>query len=97
MEAIAEVKSTFYPVTGEPREISPGHGRRFRNDELISLLGGDIEIVCTLSDGSMLIVCEESKRRGQSINGKATELYRSRVESKDFICGPAVVVLGMQF
>ena len=43
------------------------------------------------------IVCEESKQVGQSINIKATELYRSRVGSKDFICGPAAVVLGVQF
>ena len=87
------MRSTFYPVQGEPREIRPGHGNTFRLNELRGLIGSDFEIACSFDDGSSLFVSQTGRRVGMPINIRATELYRTRVASDDYICGPAVVVI----
>jgi len=86
------MKSMFYPATGEPSEIKPGHGEQFKLEELQGLIGGYIEPVCRFSDGSTLFANEEGKLRYLPVNVRATEMYHARVATDDVIRGPAVLV-----
>ena len=72
--------------------VEPRNGSDFQLDELQKIVGGYIEVVWLLGD-KIMVVNEEGKCDGLSINEKATELFQrqSKYFSLDVIVGDVLV------
>lgn len=83
--------TALYETSGRVKEIEPSNGVHWTLEELQNLVGGYIEIVCTI-DGRFMVINEEGKVLNPplDLNIPATRLYIHG--RRDTIHGPAVVV-----
>lgn len=84
--------SKFIPARGEPREVTPADNQEFTLKELQKFVGGYIQLVCMLADGSRLFVNEDGKMRTNIINVEATRILASVIGPIDLVVGDAVLV-----
>lgn len=77
-------------ASGETATVAPKNGHSFTLEELQELVGGYIENVY-LDDGRIMIVNEEGKFSGLSLNKKATDIADAVILPWDVIVGDAVV------
>lgn len=80
----------IYRTTGEIIPVYPKNGTDFSLNELQSFVNGSIELL-TLKDGMYMIVNEEGKLFDLEENMQATSLFRLSYNTKDYICGDALV------
>ncbi len=76
----------FIRANGEILEAEPKNGTSFELDELQAFVGGWIEIVNTY-DGRLMVLDEEGKLKGKSVNEYASQLFGWR----DVIVGDVLV------
>lgn len=77
-------------VYGNCVEVSPKNGTDFSLEELQTVVGGYIEIVY-LDDGEIMVVNEEGKLNGLSVNGVATSYLLTHSDCNDIIVGDVIV------
>jgi hypothetical protein len=67
-------QALWIKADGTRLEVAPKNGRDFQLDELQKMVGGSIELACTV-DGRYLVANEEGLLIGLPVNALATELY----------------------
>jgi hypothetical protein len=77
-------------TNGEVIEAQPKNGTDFSLEELQGIVGGYVEVV-SIHYGQIIVLDEEGKLKGKDRNNKATELYRLRRLTTDFIVGDVLV------
>ena len=77
-------------TNGEVVEVQPKNGTDFQLDELQAIVGGYIEVV-GIHHGQLIVCDEEGKLKGKDRNNKATDLYRLRLLTNDFLVGDVLI------
>ena len=85
-----EVMAHLYMTSGRVREVKPANGKSFLLKELQKLVGGNVELVRTTSEGERMAINEEGKIFSLPLNIPATRLYIWG--RKDVIVGDAVLL-----
>ena len=81
------MKAFTINTNGQIKQVAPSNGRDFNLDELRDFVGGWIQII-NLRDGYLMVVNEEGKRVGLSVNAEASKIYGNPY---DFIVGNVLV------
>lgn len=78
-------------TTGEIHEVQPKNGTDFQLDEMQTIVGGYIQIVC-IGDDEVMVMNEEGKYTCE-LNGAATTLAKMHkaIYHDDYICGDVLV------
>lgn len=77
-------------TNGEVVEVQPKNGTDFQLDELQAIVGGYIEVV-GIHYGQLIVCDEEGKLKGKGRNNKATDFYRLRLLTNDFLVGDVLI------
>lgn len=89
--------ATIIYVNGSTRELRPANGRCFTLEELQEAVGGFIEPI-RLPCGDELILDEEGKIKGKSMNGRASVLLAAAGGlPDDYVAGDAVRMSAREF
>jgi hypothetical protein len=75
-------------VDGTVTEVSPKDGKHFSLEELQEFVGGDIQMVQTIS-GRLMYMDEEGKLKNKPVNEKATDLFGYR--AYDLVVGDVLI------
>lgn len=84
------MEAAVYHIEGKITQVSPKNGTDFSLEELRGFVKGHIEVVY-LAKNTIMIVNEEGKLQGLSVNPNATKILRDYYKTSDYIVGNVLI------